>query len=174
MEKTIIDQIYKQNLSLLDYLKQQGEVSYAVQFDMTFKKTLLLSSASYFEEEICKIIQDFIERKTDKNDYIISLVKQKAIKRQYHTYFNWNGNNANSFFSLFGDEFKSQLSQRIKTDPDLDSAVKAFLELGNLRNCLVHQNFGNYSVDKTAEEVYKLYEQAMKFLSCLSVHFNTL
>lgn len=85
-------------------------------------------------------------------------------KRQYHTYFEWDGKNANKFFALFGKDFKNQLVQKIKKEPTLDIALKAFLELGNMRNCLVHQNFANYTIDKTAKEVYDLYQEAMIFV----------
>lgn len=85
MGETIVDRIYKDNLELLEYLNQQKEISFASQFDVTFKKSLLLSSASFFEEEICKIVQDFVERKTSNDKCITSLVKRKVIERQYHT-----------------------------------------------------------------------------------------
>jgi len=42
-------------------------------------------------------------------------------------------------------------------------ALEAFLELGFLRNCLVHQNFAGYVFEKTNEEVYQLYRQASVF-----------
>ncbi|MGI8499619.1 MAG: HEPN domain-containing protein [Hassallia sp.] len=172
MGENIIDSIYKENLELLKYLQEQKEISFASQFDRTFKKSLLLSSASFFEEEICRIVQAFVERKTSNDKCITSLVKSKVIERQYHTYFDWKGNNANSFFKLFGDDFKKQLSEKVKNDPTLDSSIKAFLELGNMRNCLVHQNFANYIIDKTAEEVYQLYQKAMVFVQYLSDHLD--
>lgn len=172
MGETIVDRIYKDNLELLEYLNKKKEISFASQFDVTFKKSLLLSSASFFEEEICKIVQAFVERKTSNDKCITSLVKRKVIERQYHTYFEWDGKNANKFFGLFGEDFKNQLVQKIKKEPRLDIALKAFLELGNMRNCLVHQNFANYTIDKTAKEVYDLYQEAMIFVQWLSDNFD--
>jgi hypothetical protein len=46
----------------------------------------------------------------------------------------------------------------------LKSSVEAFLELGFLRNCLVHQNFAGYVFEKTNEEVYALYQRASVFV----------
>ncbi|BAZ30740.1 hypothetical protein NIES4074_32020 [Cylindrospermum sp. NIES-4074] len=173
MAETIVDRIYKDNLVLLEYLSLQKEISFASQFDVTFKKYLLLSSASFFEEEICRILQAFVERKTSNDKCITSLVKRRVIERQYHTYFEWDKKNANKFFALFGDEFKSQVAQKIKSDTSLDNAVKSFLELGHMRNCLVHQNFASYTIERTAKEVYELYQDAMKFVQWLSDNFDS-
>jgi coenzyme F420-reducing hydrogenase alpha subunit len=172
VEETIIDKIYKDNQDLLNYLENKQEISLKILFDATFKKTLLLSAASYFEEEICKMVQEFVERATQNDKYIVALVKKKAIERQYHTYFQWDGNNANTFFSLFGEEFKEKLKKEIDTDEILKSSVKAFLELGATRNKLVHLNFASYPLDKTAEEIFTLYKTALVFINFLNKHFN--
>lgn len=104
--QSIVDRIYQDNLEILKFLEEKNEPYFIVQFGTIFTKTLLLSAASYFEYEICRMVQTFIERKTQNDECIISIVKQKAIERQYHTYFDWNGRNANQFFSLFGNTFK--------------------------------------------------------------------
>lgn len=175
--QSIVDRIYQDNLDLLHFLEDNNELSFTAEFNIVFAKTLLLSAASYFEHEICRMIQSFIERKTHSNECIIAIVKQKAIERQYHTYFawkDWQKGNANSFFALFGDAFKTKISQEVKSDSNLKSAVSAFLELGNERNKLVHQNFADCPVEKTAEEVYKLYQTAIVFIDFLDKHFDNL
>jgi hypothetical protein len=171
---SIIDRIYQDNLDLLTFLQEKNEPSFMVQFDTVFTKTLLLSAASYFEHEICRMVQAFIEYKAQNDECVIAIVKQKAIERQYHTYFDWNGKNANKFFSLFGSTFKEKRLQDIKDNPDLQSAIKSFLELGNERNKLVHQNFADCTIEKTAEEVYKLYQQAAVFIDFLDSQFRSL
>lgn len=113
------------------------------------------------------MVQTFIEYKTQNDECIVSIVKQKAIERQYHTYFDWEGRNANKFFSLFGKTFKEKRLKDVKEDPGLESAIKSFLELGNERNKLVNQNFADCTIEKTAEEVYKLYLQATLFIDFL-------
>lgn len=177
MSQTIVDRIYQDNLELLTFLEEKNELSFIAQFNIVFTKTLLLSAASYFEHEICRMIQSFIERKAQNDECVISIVKQKAIERQYHTYFSWKDwekGNANSFFALFGDSFKDKRSQEIKADENLKSAVRAFLELGNERNKLVHQNFADCAIEKTAQEVYNLYQEAVVFIEFLDNHFNDL
>jgi hypothetical protein len=177
VKQSIVDRIYQDNLDLLNFLEERNEPSFMVQFNSVFTKTMLLSSASYFEHEICRMIQAFIERKTQNDDCIISIVKQKAIQGQYHKYFgwkDWQSGNVNSFFSLFGQVFKTQGAEKINNNGDLKSAVKAFLEIGNERNKLVHQNFADYTVEKTAEEVYKLHKQATLFIDFLDHQFSNL
>jgi hypothetical protein len=92
---------------------------------------------------------------------------------QYHTYFAWGekgnpdkpGKNANTFFALFGDEFKVTAENEINASSTLNTAVKAFLEIGHLRNILVHSNFAAYNLDnKTADEIYKLYMTSLPFI----------
>jgi hypothetical protein len=172
LQETIIDKIYKDNQELINYLESQKEISLKIQFDTTFRKTLLLSAASYFEEEICKMIQEFVEKVSENNQYVVSLVKKKAIERQYHTYFDWDGSNANQFFSLFGQAFKDKLKQEIDKDETLKSSVKAFLELGKTRNKLVHLNFASFYFEKTAEEIYKMYQESLVFVNFLRNNFN--
>jgi RiboL-PSP-HEPN len=177
MKQSIVDRIYQDNLDLLKFLEESNEPSFMVQFNTVFAKTILLSAASYFEHEICRMIQTFIGRKTQNDECVISIVKQKAIERQYHTYFSWKDwekGNVNSFFSLFGEVFKEKRSQEVKADSNLKSAVKAFLEIGNERNKLVHQNFADCTIEKTAEEVYKLYQQASLFIDFLDHQFSNL
>jgi hypothetical protein len=42
--------------------------------------------------------------------------------------------------------------------------INAFLELGQLRNCLVHQNFAEYAIEKSSDEICDLCRQADEFV----------
>ena len=47
-------------------------------------------------------------------------------------------------------------------------AIVSFLELGNERNRLVHQDYATFQMEKTLEkEVYELYRQALTFVESL-------
>ena len=175
MTKTsIVDRIYQDNLDLLMFLEEKNEPSFMIQFNTVFTKTLLLSAASYFEHEICRMVQAFIAHKAQNDEYVMAIVKQRIIKRQYHSYFQWKENNANSFFSLFGSTFKEKRLQDLKNNPELQPAIKSFMELGRERNKLVHQNFADCTIEKTADEVYKLYQQAAVFIDFLDSQFSSL
>ena len=51
---------------------------------------------------------------SNKNELLVSFVNNKAISRQYHTYFSWKDTNANSFFGLFGDIFSNFIKQEVR------------------------------------------------------------
>ena len=49
----------------------------------------------------------------------------------------------------------------------LDPAVRAFMEVGQSRNRLVHGNFGVFSLEKTASELYESYKLALSFVEAV-------
>ncbi|MDO4719877.1 MAG: HEPN domain-containing protein [Peptostreptococcaceae bacterium] len=100
-------------------------------------------------------------------------IRNKAIKRQYHTYFDWNQtNNINHFLGLFGRDFKNIIAKEIKDNSDLARQVQAFLEIGLERNKMVHQNFLDYNLEKTFDEIRELHEQATSFIEYMENVFS--
>lgn len=167
-EVLIIDKLYVSGNSLLEYLKDNQQLTFYSEAENNFRKTILLSAASYFEKECSEIVLEFAKSHSENDEMVISIIKQKAISRQYHTYFDWDkATNANKFFSLFGENFKIHMVKRVKYENQLDTAIKAFLEIGQERNKMVHQNFGEVVIDKTAEEIYNLYKVALFFIETL-------
>lgn len=176
MEATVVDSLQTEYNSILKFLLEKNEMSLASDLNKHFKKILILSSASYFESEIHNILLECVKRITNNDSRIINFLKKKAISHQYHTLFSWGeknepskpGKNANSFFALFGDDFKTLAAKEVENDGELGKAIVAFLELGHLRNILVHSNFASYNLDtKTTEEIYALYKASLCFLSYL-------
>lgn len=164
---TIIDSQYENGNTLVSYLQSQKQITFLNEVENNFKKTILLSSASFFEKEISDTLIEFAKSHSDNNELILSIIKQKAVKRQYHTYFEWEKTNANKFFSLFGEDFKNMMNKKVKDDPKLDKSIKSFLEIGQERNKMVHQNFAEINIDKTAEEIYQLYQSSLYFVKTL-------
>ena len=105
-------------------------------------------------------------------EVVMEFVRNKAVERQFHTYFQWNERNTNSFFGLFGEGFKSYMIRRVKEDEDYEQAMRAFLELGNDRNRLIHQNFGTFTLEKTSEEIFAHYKKAYLFVNSLEPSFD--
>jgi len=169
---TPVDILNQEYQSIVGFLDLNAQPSLSSDVNRYFKKVITLSSASYFEHRIQEILIQFISRETNNNSRAISFFKKKAIGMQYHTYFTWGekdnpdkpGKNANSFFSLFGEDFKKEVEVEIKASEDLELSVKAFLEIGHLRNILVHSNFAAYDIDKTTDEIFKLYEKGLIFI----------
>jgi hypothetical protein len=167
---TIIDQLYESNEMLLSYLRENGEYSLLYNEESSFPKVLLLAVASYFEEEVKQILLDFFQEQTTPP--LFHFVKNKAIKRQYHTFFSWDAANANQFFGLFGEQFKNLMIAEVMNNDDLNKAIRAFMEIGKTRNALVHENFASYPLQKTAKEIYDLYQQALLFIHMLPLRLR--
>ncbi|WP_373800178.1 HEPN domain-containing protein, partial [Neisseria dentiae] len=78
--------------------------------------------------------------------------------------FDWNNSSANPFFALFGEDFKKYaINEKNKSD-ELHQSIKEFMSLGLDRNRLVHQDYANFSLDKTTEEIYESYKLACYFI----------
>ena len=165
MEETIIDVLYNDNRALIDYLGEKGEVSFQTSVADNFRKTLLLSVASYYETRVKDLLIEFFGE--DSPELTITFIRNKAIERQYHTFFSWRDKNANTFFGLFGGDFRDFMKQTVKDDEQLSEAIKAFLKLGDARNELVHENFATFPLESTPEQVYELYQKASVFLDAL-------
>lgn len=171
---TPVDILYTEYLSVVGYLNENSQPSLSTDVNKYFKKIIVLSAASYFEHRIQEILVEFIVKKTNNDIPALNFFKKKAIGMQYHTYFSWGekgdpdrpGKNANTFFALFGDEFKQQVVERLNQSQDITMAMKAFLEIGHLRNILVHSNFAAYDFDnKTTDEVIVLYKSGILFVA---------
>jgi hypothetical protein len=57
------------------------------------------------------------------------------------------------------------VEKEIKESIALEGAVRSFLEVGHLRNILVHSNFAAYDIEnKTADEIFMLYKNGLPFI----------
>lgn len=156
---------------LKGYLLGNGQISLENNVENHLKKVMLLSCASYYENEIQEIIKSFVKRNST-NEMVSNFVANKAVSRQYHTYFQWTGGNVNSFLGLFGENFKKEISDTISGNEELKSQMRAFLELGNERNKMVHENFLVYNLEKTFDEIIQLNEKAEKFVEFIRLEFE--
>lgn len=163
----VVEKTYLENGEVISALQQKEEWSLASSMQNTSSRVLILTAASYFEHIVVRAIEDYVNDEAKKSPALISFVRRKAIDRQYHTYFSWDQSNANSFLGLFGDEFKQRVDIEINSDDALRAAVRAFLEIGRLRNQLVHRNFGAYMSEKNSEEVLELYRSGLAFVNRL-------
>lgn len=161
---TIVDTLYKDINDLVTFLQNREEISLLNFSDSNLRKNLLLASASYYENEIQKIIERFTEEKSSNCVALVSFIRNKGIKRQYHTYFNWDSNNINNFLGLFGEDFKDSFKVLIDAKSELKDAIVAFIEVGRERNRLVHQEFGSFVLEKTSEEIFELHNKALIYI----------
>lgn len=169
MSREHIDKFYDDHLALGEFLLKSGEMSFAVEAGNNFRRSLVLAVASFFEHEISEIIRQMPARHAEGNAMLTALIETKAISRQYHTYFDWDNMSANKFFGSFGDGCKSEFQAKTKGDTAFKASVTAFLELGQTRNRLVHRNYVQFDVDKTAEDIYTQFKLALAFLDYIRV-----
>ena len=144
-----------------------GKERLALVVDEIFPKTLLLAVASYFEHRMRTAVEEFAKDVTHNDYRLVSLINRRVIERQYHTWFNWKAEKAtgaNSFFGMFGDLFKKYAEKTVKENDRLDEAIRAFLEIGRVRNELIHEDFAEFPFNKTPNDVYQLYERASFFV----------
>lgn len=167
MPLTEIDRMYTEATALIQLLEKASELSLQISVADNLRKALLLASASYFEFRVCDCVLEFVRDRAHRSVLVENFVRNKAIARQYHTWFDWEGNNANRFFALFGDGFRTTMTTRVKDSAEMRSSIAAFLDLGSERNRLVHQNYATFSMDKTLEEIYGLYKRALVFVEAL-------
>lgn len=161
----VISRLYTDFSDNKTYLESNTQISLLMDYKDHISKILLLCIASYFEDEVKALIHRCL--RTDSNIKVRSFINNKAISRQYHTFFSWDKSNANSFFGLFGDDFKKEMEIVIKNDEALNQSIKDFLFLGNKRNEMVHENYAIFSLENTTEELYLKYQSAQYFLQKL-------
>jgi hypothetical protein len=167
----LLDNFIKDYEDLKKLLIGYSEISFQNFVEPHLTKTFLLSCASYYESKIQEVIKEFMLCSTE-DERLINFATNKGIKRQYHLYFEWESNNINNFLGLFGEKFKSNVSNEIKIRDDLQKGMKAFLIIGNLRNKMVHDNFLGCSLPNTFDEIVEMNKQATIFLTFLQEKFK--
>ncbi len=162
----IVDDFYVKYEELLTHLQANKDVSLQIWAHENFRRVLVLIMANYLENEIGTALNEFSKQKSGSD--LVSSFIEKSMEGRYHTYFNWEGNNANSFFAFFGDTFKKEAGNDVRSNNKLDEGIKAFLEIGRTRNILIHERFHFAEIgDKTAEEFYKSFKKALVFVEYL-------
>lgn len=164
MSTNVVERLHDEFVELYDFLIENDGVTLVSVVEENFPKALLLAAASHFESQLKKSMKDFVMEVTDDDHPLVSLIENKVIERQYHTWFDWERKNANRFFGMFGSRFKDHADSLVKKDDDLRKSISAFMEIGGERNKLVHQDFANFQMNKTSSEVYDLYKSATIFV----------
>ncbi len=164
-----VEELLRDHRELVEYLESGNSLLLRDRAESAFAKTLLIAAASYFEGRLTQMIIDLYLEMTQGVEELAEFVKRQAIGRRFAQLFQWGsdespGRNANSFYILFGDGFSAHMKQRVQDNRDFDESVKAFLEIGNLRNQMVHENYADFQLNKTVEDVYSLYTRAARFV----------
>ena len=162
-----IDALYQDLSDVLTGLLPQHP-SLHTSMNSAFSKLLLIAVASHFEACLAKVVMDFVTKSTTAQGRIIAhLVQNKVIERNYHTWFSWKvhtASSANPFFAMFGDDFKKHMVNQVKQREDIGESIKKFVEIGHERNTLAHEALAVAYYEKTSDDVYDAYKQALLFV----------
>lgn len=189
---TEVDRLYNEYEEISNFLSSKNEISLSSNLNKQYKKVILLSSASYYEHQIISILSNFVAQCSQNDTRLINFLKIQAISGKYHQLFNWGeqdnpdkpNKNANRFWRLFGNEFKERINKELETKNITDqveikkkeeviTSIQAFLEIGHLRNILVHNNFAAYDYNqKTTQEIYLLHQGANRFIEYVQLQLK--
>ncbi|MFE2346985.1 HEPN domain-containing protein [Kitasatospora cineracea] len=160
-----VELLYRDQRQILDAL-QLSEPSFHTSLQAMLPKVLMLAAASEFEHYVCGYIREYVAEVSTGNR-VGFLVERKAISRQYHTFFDWPNRKAGSFWALFGPAFKKAAELEVSEKDKLREGLAAFLEVGAVRNLLIHNNYADVTINTTLDEVYALYVKGWDFVSHL-------
>lgn len=170
-DNTIVAMV-EEHHRLTAHLQSTGEISLLATVEPAFAKTLLVSAASYYEDRMTEVIVGLYEYNGNSPVALAEFVRNQAIGRRFAQLFTWGDTNANRFFRLFGNEFLNYMRQEVLTNRILDESIRAFLELGKLRNDMVHGNYADFPLNKTADDVFGLYQKAGPFVDGFADHIK--
>lgn len=167
-----VEEMYKSFESDKGELTNLSLLSITSTYESQFSKYLILVSASNFEERVTQILDEIL----GKSDLQSSFLRNFSIKRKYHALFSWEQSgkryNAKSFFKLFGEDFLEHVTKYIKEN-SLEDPIHSFIEIGNLRNRMVHQNICAFTIDLTTKEIFNKSSEANRFVESLNNIFTT-
>jgi hypothetical protein len=181
LEMTSVEKVNKDYQAISEFLLSYKSVSLLNDFNDYFRKILIISGGSFFENQITKILLEFVNKKSGNDQRIVNFLQKQAISQKYHTLFDWGEKdnpdkpreNAKQFWKLFGEDFRNEIEDNIKTRPEIEVSIKAFMTIGHLRNILIHSNFAEYVYEqKTPQEIFDLYKAALPFLVFLKEKLN--
>jgi hypothetical protein len=147
-------------------LQETGDLSLVNTFATDLPRVFIVATASSFEVEVTNHIIEYFRVSSDQAG-VAAFAERKALKRTYHTLFNWETNNVKPFFQYFGNECATHFGNLLATHDWLEGAGRSFLALGRARNELVHGDFSTFSPTMTADEVKSRYTEASKFVDAI-------
>lgn len=166
-----VNRIREELLSLREIIHKTDSMSDFNAFEAFAAKTLLMAAASYFEKRICDDVSRIAET-SGTNAIFVNFIEKQALSRKFHTMFNWDAGNINSFLVLFGDDFKKMCSAEIKDNQIRLQSIRDFIFINSHRNLLVHNNFSNFNLNVSFEDIWKKFESAIKILDWLAEKLN--
>jgi len=161
-----IERFYSEILSIKEILNNTSMPSDVVAFEAMAAKSLVLATGSYFEKAVRDLLITHIETMSSSVT-LLSFLDKQALSRRFHTMFDWDRENINKFIRLFGKEFQEFVEPHLKKEK-ISSSIKEFIFICRMRNELVHNNFSEFPIEITFDEVKQKFDIALPLLEFLS------
>ncbi len=142
----------------------RSEPGICIGIEEVYRKALLVASASNLKKQLQDIVEEFVVNASSDNERLLEFVRNAAIKRRFHDWFDWQSGNANKFYSLFGREFKTTMNELARVDETFANSVSCFVGIGSKRNILVHEDFIANSIQDTCNEIHVSFLSALYFI----------
>lgn len=162
---SVVDEFYNDYRQLVELLDGPDTASLRISINDKLSRALVLVIANFYEGEIKGILLNLFQ--TRSTSPLIPPFLQSSMERRYHEYFDWKANNANKFFAMFGDDFRRRAFEDVRTTRALEEGMQAFMEIGQMRNVLAHEQLLGVPLPKTADEYYALHQKALVFIQYL-------
>ena len=172
MTYTPIDDMYNEFKKIDNYLFTQKEQSYRNTITRHYRKALLLSIASYYETKLIATLKQIVTANTNGKNIFSNFIYTMCLERAYFRLFTWSDTTGNSFFGKFGTEFRDFMMKEVQNNSQLNEGIVAFTQLGKERNDMVHRDFCTYTLEKTEDEIYVLYQKSNYFIDNLQGYFE--
>lgn len=157
-------EMFESCLSELEELGPRTGLSSYVNVTQLLGKSLLLSCASFYEDELVRIIKRAVESGNYPKS-LITWINNVAIDGQFYKWFDFrNTKNSNAFIGKFGQEFKLKMRTIIDSKDLRKKSEADFMELCRKRNESVHRNYATYSLDLTINDINEKHRSAMGFI----------
>jgi RiboL-PSP-HEPN len=162
---SVVDEFYNDYRQLVALLNGPETASLRVSMNDKLSRALVLVIANFYEGDIKEILLNLF--RTKSSSPLIHPFLESSMERRYHEFFDWKAQNANKFFAMFGDAFRRQAMEDVRNTRELEEGVRAFMEIGQMRNVLAHEQLLGVLLPKTADEYYALHQKALVFIQYL-------
>lgn len=152
-------------------------------------KILILTCASYYEQQLQKAYIEYSERESDKYaDKPHCFDNDKRDKSVYQKFSFGRIEKSDDKSSLpeirrmleplnfFGEKFRDKIYHEVDGDSDKEKQLKAFQEIFVIRNLIAHNTFieftSNKIRDKSFNDIMRLHNDAIEFVNYLIKNFS--
>ncbi|UVJ38026.1 HEPN domain-containing protein [Arthrobacter sp. CJ23] len=161
-----VDLLYQDYVELVSDLSTSP--SGLSSLNRSYHKHLLVAAASSLEDRVKALVPEIFGR--HGTDRLAAFVAKQVMARGYHTLFDWRGGTAQGFFTSFGEVCGQTFKAALKADDVLKAQHGAFMQLGDLRNQVVHNDYASALIELTPAEIIARYKLSLEFVDRIE-HF---